>query len=87
MSKLQKAEDILRSIAIDIDEYFNQDDPLEKILNGKKPKKKTKKAVKSSSKVLECKYCNSTGFEWGETANGWRLFDEKTGKEHACKGA
>jgi len=80
MTKLEHAEAILKSIAIDIYEYFDCD-VVEKGYNG------TKKAVKSkkNGKVLECKYCNANGFEWGETSAGWRLF--KSGKEHICKGA
>ena len=80
--KLEHAERILNSVAIDIDEYFNNK-PVEKRV------KATKKATKTpkNGKVLECKYCSTTGFKWGETDKGWRLFDEKSGKEHVCKGA
>ena len=78
MDKLQQAEAILESIGIDIEEYFNR--------TVKKGWKSTKTAVKTNSngKALECKYCKSKGFEWGETSSGWRLF--KKGEEHVCKG-
>tara|TARA_Y100000310_G_scaffold340687_1_gene437340 strand:- start:2281 stop:2538 length:258 start_codon:yes stop_codon:yes gene_type:complete len=85
MDKLEKAEGILRSIAIDIDEYFDNK-PQKKKFAKKATVKKTYKK-KSNGKVLSCKYCDADGFIWGETLKGWRLFDAKTNTEHNCGGA
>ena len=77
MTKLGKAEAILKQIGIDIDEYFSK--------NGKSSITfKSTKVKIDKTKEATCKYCSSNGFYWVDTQYGWRLFDKK-GEQHMCK--